>query len=113
MASTYILERDGQRPLRFTGELIAKSNSHSHQGPNNTRWTEVRLFRTSGEPVQFVAEIKHLTNWQGESETVDVHVHIEPVKLLEKIGETSGGDLAPVVLEAFEEAELDIAEDLN
>lgn len=112
MTSIFILERDGQRPLRFTGELIANASGHYYQGPSSNRWTEVRLFRTSGEPVQFVAEIKHVTCYQGESERIDVYVHIEPVKLLERIGEGAGGELAPVVLEAFENADLDIAEDI-
>jgi hypothetical protein len=37
--------RDGQRELRFDGELLSSSTS---AGPGRTRWVEFELYRTAG-----------------------------------------------------------------
>lgn len=48
--------RDGQRPLYFTGRMLAESDSQTGDQP---RWTELTLYRTSGtddRPGRYVIE---------------------------------------------------------
>lgn len=35
---TYTLTRDGERDLRFKGEVVAEMSDHHRQGPRSTRW---------------------------------------------------------------------------
>lgn len=57
--------RDGLPPIVFTGEHIGGGSSHSHQGPNQNRWTEVNIYRTKGG--RYVWSLAHRTIWEGES----------------------------------------------
>ena len=43
---TFTVPRDGKRSLRFVGEAVAAASSHSHQGPDQNRWHELRLYKT-------------------------------------------------------------------
>lgn len=43
---TYELERDGDVPVRFTGELVSWASSRS--GQTQKRWQELELYKTSG-----------------------------------------------------------------
>ncbi len=108
--TTHTLEQDGARPLRFEGETIAETSSHHYQGPRSNRWTEVKLYREVKGC--YVAQIRHITCWENETDKVEVFVRGGPVDLIECIGKSMGGEIAPVVLEAFDTAGLDIAEDL-
>jgi hypothetical protein len=56
--------RDGEKNLRFVGELLASASSRSHQGPRSQRWQELTLYRTQGG--KFVAARVGRTIWQGE-----------------------------------------------
>ena len=64
----YEVPRDGDRDLRFEGEIIARASSRKHEGPANTRWNELTLYRTQGG--KLVAQKIGRTQWQGE---VDRH----------------------------------------
>jgi hypothetical protein len=41
--STYILERTGQRPLKFEGQMLATADG---AGPDHNRWNELGLYTT-------------------------------------------------------------------
>lgn len=60
------INRDGFPPLSFTGAQIAAADNRSHQGPNQNRWTTVRIYRTTGG--NLVCSVKRSTQWQGESD---------------------------------------------
>ena len=67
------IRRDNELNLRFTGYLVGSSSSHDPiSGPNNTRWTELRIWRTKGG--RLVCGECHLTQWQGESDTYNAIV---------------------------------------
>jgi len=59
------ITRDGQPPLKFSGqEITSASNSVAH-GQQQNRWTEVSIYRTRGGKI--VLKVTHRTIWQGES----------------------------------------------
>ncbi|HAV1239649.1 TPA: hypothetical protein JGU28_004427 [Salmonella enterica] len=67
---TYTLDIDNARNIRFTGEIIGSAASsdnnamgHSYSGETG-RWTELRLYRTSGG--NFVCHQIERTCWQGQ-----------------------------------------------
>ncbi len=59
------IRRDGDRALEFSGRIIGEGSDWNH---NSTRWTHVRIYRTSGNRI--VVKIHDRTQWQGESDTV-------------------------------------------
>ena len=63
---TYTIERTDARPLRFKGELLAEASSYRHD--NNTRWTELALYKTSGG--KYICEVRARTIWQGERDFI-------------------------------------------
>lgn len=100
------VERDGERPIRFAGKLIAKASSREHSGPQNTRWTEIRIYRTARG--KYVVAIVDRTIWQGETDRHSAHIcasHEEVIAAL-----TQDGYLSRVAKAAMEQAGVDIAE---
>lgn len=68
---TYTLPRTGDRPVRFTGEIIALASTRPHQGPCENRWWDLALYRT--EVGQYVAAIGYHTQWQRELGRYDAY----------------------------------------
>ena len=107
------LRRDGAPPLRFKGTLSGIASSHSHSGPSNSRWTEIRIYETvSGKAV---LSIIGRTLWQGEH---DRHAAIVvPVfdgsAIVKALADQNDGYLSDVAKEALDDAGLDYAEDLE
>jgi hypothetical protein len=66
------LARSGDRPLEFSGEEIAATDSRQQQGPCQTRWYELALYRTDGG--KHVVAINYRTQWQGELARDEAHV---------------------------------------
>ena len=80
----HTLARDGARDIRFTGELIAEVSSHHYEGPRNTRWTELRLFRTAAGTL--VCHEIGRTIWQGETDRYQVHKADTEADLIDLVG---------------------------
>lgn len=99
------LENDHGRDVRFTGEEIASASSHHYEGPSNTRWTELTLYRTDSG--RLICGEVGLTCWQGESDRHTVHVCADEAALIESVGT---GWLAK---ELYDEAGIDHAEDID
>lgn len=68
----HTVERDGERDLRFEGKLLAGASDREHSGPRNTRWTEIKIYKTAGG--QYVVAIVGRTLWQDEFDTHDAIV---------------------------------------
>lgn len=64
--NTLTLPRSGQRPLRFTGTLLADGDTKRDSGPCNTRWWAVEVYQT--EAGRYVLSLQWHTRWQGEQE---------------------------------------------
>jgi len=77
MSEQFIVERDGQPDLRFTGEKIGSTssspdNGHPDFSGSTGRWTVLRLYRTDGG--KYVCERIQRTQWQGEQDVAEAEV---------------------------------------
>ena len=57
-----MLERDGDAPLVFEGELLAEARGGD---PDRSRWHELALYRSRAG--NYVLEARYESRWQGES----------------------------------------------
>ena len=80
---TITLPRSGQAPLQFTGEQIASADSRDPQGPCQTRWHELAIYRT--ESGRLVLALEYQTQWQGEHDRSHALVCETPADLLERL----------------------------
>lgn len=118
------VERTGRRPLKFTGELIARADN-SHDGVNHAdRWAEARVYARpdraammppAGETWRprgkgFVLAVARKTRWEGEHDRRDAFV-CDTLRDLAAAIET---ELPPIVADEMLAALGDgVAEDLD
>lgn len=69
----YVLTRTGDRPLKFSGELIAQVDGRIFAGQEQNRWHELRVYKTASG--KYVLEVSYYTQWQGESCHHQASVH--------------------------------------
>jgi hypothetical protein len=81
---TFTLINDGDRDVRFTGELLGKVTSERPEGSD--RWTELALYRT--KEGFYVTEEIGRTRWQGE---YDKHTVYTCDDTIETVFEVLGG----------------------
>lgn len=75
------LDRTGEMPLAFEGELLASASSSIVAGQERNRWHEVAVYRTAGGA--YVASIGYRTQWQGEQAGDSVAVLHGPEEVAE------------------------------
>ncbi|MCL4473881.1 MAG: hypothetical protein M1455_08090 [Actinobacteria bacterium] len=101
----YRVRRDGKKDLSFTGINIAEASDHEHQGPQNTRWSEIEIYKTdSGKYV--VAQV-YRTRWQGEEDSHRAEVCESPADVLELLSwedEDGNNGISNMAKEALETA---------
>lgn len=61
---TITLNRTGDRPLKFAGEMITEADTRENQGPGQNRWWELALYRSDSG--KYVLAIEYHSQWQGE-----------------------------------------------
>lgn len=66
MSETFILPRDGQRPIRFVGERLAEEDGRWWQGRDQNRWYVLALYRL--DDGRYAASWQYKSLWQGEEE---------------------------------------------
>ncbi|KKB09194.1 hypothetical protein [Devosia chinhatensis] len=66
--TAFLIERDGEPDLQFTGEVVGCGFAHDHQAGGVTRSTMVRLFRTEAD--NWIAEIVVREEFAGMRNTV-------------------------------------------
>ena len=98
----HTITRDGDRPIVFTGELIGSGSTHSNQGSNEFRYTDVYIYRTKGG--KYVADVQHITRWQGERSTSKAAALNTPAEVVEWLKDDNDGALGRASQEACEEA---------
>ncbi len=81
---TFELARDDGPDVRFQGEQIAGASSFHHEGPRNTRWTELKLFRTKGG--KLVCQEVGQTRWDGERTKYRLHFAESEAEMVEALG---------------------------
>ena len=113
----YRVKRDGEKDLKFSGELIAEASDHSHQGSRQNRWTEMRLYKTTSG--KFVLVEEHITCWQGESNTITALVLeseeavVDAIEMgHEEMGFEEGGRISDVAKELLEDAGIEFVEEV-
>ena len=101
----FTVTRDGKKDLTFAGVLIGSGSDHEHQGPQNSRWSEIDIYRTdSGKYI--VAQV-YRTRWQGEEDSHRAEVcesAAAVLELLEWEDEEGNGGLSNLAKEALEAA---------
>jgi hypothetical protein len=82
------------RTIRFRGERIAHASDAWVGGREQTRWTDIRLYRTTG--TRYVLWIARCTQWQGEQDEYIAHVCSTPEEVYQHLHEETGntGDLS-------------------
>lgn len=104
-ATKFKLTRDGERDLVFTGERLASVSDHNYQGPKQSRWTEIRIFKTRAGAL--VAGVLHRTCWQGEHDTFHAEICESPAEVYAELLDWSGDVLTDLAKEALRDAGLD------
>lgn len=64
MPDTYTLPRTGAAPVRFVGEQIAGDDNQATNGPGQSRWHDLAIYRADSG--RWIAAIGYRTRWQGE-----------------------------------------------
>lgn len=85
----YVIERDGEPAVVFTGALIGEASSHAS---HKDRWSELRLYVTDGG--KYVRELVGRSNRRGEIDIVTATVASSADELVEQcrtIGLRSAG----------------------
>jgi|SRR5215469_14184146 len=101
------LKRDGERDLKFRGELIAKvgnswDKASGDYSGSTGRKSVYRLYRTASG--KFVAASEGLTQWQGEHDRYDAKVCETEAEVMEFFGHNR------LAKELYEAADLDTSE---
>ena len=86
---TYVIARDNDTDLRFSGELLASQSSSldkesSASSGTTGRWTELRLYRTQSG--KYICEQVGRTQWQGERDCCKAAVAETQEKVIEFFG---------------------------
>ena len=82
-AKTITLDRTGQAPLRFEGELLAESDGRIAAGRDHNRWHAIRIFRTAGGA--YVVAVGYRTQWRGELDHDWVEAREAPADLADAL----------------------------
>jgi hypothetical protein len=88
MSESITLNPTVGRKIKFTGELIGDAGGKWQNGREQTRWTELELYRT--ESGKYVLSNEYVTCWQGESGSHTVTI-FDSAKALIKYLESDGG----------------------
>lgn len=105
------VERDDDRNITFTGELIASASSSDDRAMGSSysgstgRWQVLKLYKSKSG--KFIAQRINRTRWQGERDTYEAAVCSSNDEIIEFFG---SGWLAK---ELFDEAGIDAAIDLD
>lgn len=102
---SFKVNRTDERPLRFRGEKIADADGKWLNGRQQTRWTEIRIYRTTGG--NLVGVIEDVTLWQGEHGSTAARVCRSEAELIEYLGTS---ELAKA---AYAEAEIECVEEIE
>ena len=97
--------RDGNKDLAFTGVKIGSGSDHEHQGPQNSRWSEIDIYRTDSG--KYVVSQVFRTQWQGEENSHRADVCESAAAVLELLSwedEDGNSGISNMAKEALEAA---------
>ncbi len=90
MKKQFVVKRDGQKNLRFTGEEIVWVTGQKVSGPGQNRWCELTLYKT--DKGQYVVYEVYKTAWQGESNRYTATICDTPKEVYNALLGDYGGD---------------------
>lgn len=61
---THTITRTGSRPLEFDGDLIHQDDTRATDGPGNSRWWSLALYRLADG--RHVIHLEYQTQWESE-----------------------------------------------
>ena len=77
----FTVVRTGKRDLSFTGQLLAEVSSRWVAGQGQSRWTELKLYKT--DKGQYVLNTEHISQWQGEDYRSEIDIFCFAVEVIE------------------------------
>jgi hypothetical protein len=80
------------RTIRFRGEKIAQASDSWIGGREQTRWTDMRLYRTVRG--RYILWIAHHTQWQGEENEFLAHICSTPESVYDHLCDPESGDMS-------------------
>ena len=80
----HLVTRDGEADLRFTGVKLAHESSRKPDGPSNSRWTEITLYRTDSG--KYVVERVAISVWEGENDKLEGFVCDDHQAVIDVLG---------------------------
>jgi hypothetical protein len=101
MNETYNLRNDNGRDVKFAGYVMANATSRTNQGPRQSRWTEITIYKTKGGT--YIVQIMGLTQWQGETDRHEVTVCTSEAEVIRAL-EGDVGYLGWLAKDALDEA---------
>jgi hypothetical protein len=81
------IQRDGEKDLEFSGELIAKGHTNEddssyYWSAESGRWSKYDLYKTDSG--KFVLSVKHFSRWQGDIDEFSALVGLDLEHLLKQ-----------------------------
>ncbi len=108
----YVVKRDGQRNLSFTGSLLSEASSWMPYGENENRWEELALYKTKGG--KYVLSYEYNTAFEGENEEHKAFVADNIENIVKKYQAMSEYGIIPDVLKhLLEKAGFDFTEEIE
>ena len=111
--TTYTLTRDGERDLRFTGELIAEVSSGEASGPRTTRWTELALYRVASSSGPYVLQVVGCSRRDGERDCFAAYMCEHESAVVDALKQDNGGELGWLAKRLLEAAGIEAVETLS
>jgi hypothetical protein len=82
------LEQTHGKGVRFTGEVIAEASGHRVGGKEQSRYTDLTLYRTKAG--KYILFIEHITCWEGEQNTSTLHVCDDAHRVFDVLSDGEG-----------------------
>jgi len=100
----FIVRRDGEKDLKFRGEVLASVNNQWIAGRDQDRWKEITIYKT--ESGKYVVAIIHRTCWEGEVDRFKAEICETAENVYKALlsDEPIGEVLSNLAKEALEEA---------
>lgn len=101
------VKRDGQRDLKFGGQLLGSASSKTH---SCFRWTEILIHKTDSG--KYVIETRGLTCVDGETNRFNGYICETEAAVVKQLADDNEGYLGNLSKEAMAEAKIDYAEEI-
>jgi len=112
-----LIRREGELPLKFSGNLIAFDSERSLDRNNrpDDYWSEYRLFKTDGN--QYVLSIEHHSKWANHRTYYFAFYDKDPQKVFEQANNHECAirdeDEVNRIIQLLKDADIEISESID